>query len=220
MITKTTFSFFKDLKANNNRDWFQANKARYEAAHSEFLGYVTHLIAAMIQSDPGISGLNPKDTIFRIYRDVRFSKDKSPYKTHMGAYLVKGGKKSGNAGYYVHLEPGGCFAAGGVWQPSPDRLRMLRNEIFDNIDEFKAILDDPGFKETFPELMGDRLTNPPKGFPGDHPDIDLLKYKNYAVGRNLSDQQLLGEGSIKEVAGMFKLMVPFIGFINNAFEHS
>ncbi len=220
MITKTTFSFLIDLHKNNTREWFQANKDRYESARSEFIDFVTHLIAAMNRFDPGIAALNPKDTIFRIYRDVRFSKDKSPYKTHMGAHLVKGGKKSGNAGYYIHLEPGGSFAGGGVWQPVPDKLKILKNEIYQNLDEFRAILGDPVFKKTFPEIQGDQLVNPPKGFPKDHPHIYLLKFKSYTVGKGLSDEQMLGEQSIIKVAGIFEVMAPFNKFINYAFENS
>jgi len=220
MITKTTFSFFNDLNENNNREWFQANKQRYETEHGEFLDFVTDLIAAMSQVDPGIAALNPKDTIFRIYRDVRFSKDKSPYKTHMGAHLVTGGKKSGNAGFYIHLEPGGSFAGGGVWQPMPDKLKILRNEIYENLDEFKAIIGDPVFKETFSEIQGDQLINPPKGFPKEHPDIDLLKYKSYTVGKGFTDQFMQSGQSIKEVAKVFEVMAPFIKFINYAFENS
>jgi len=219
MITKTTFSFLNDLNENNNRDWFKANKDRYESVHGEFIEFITHLIAAMNQFDPGIAALNPKDTIFRIYRDVRFSKDKSPYKTHMGAHLVMGGKKSGNAGYYIHLEPGACFAGGGVWQPMPDKLKILRTEIYENLDEFKAILGDTGFKKTFSEMHGDKLINPPKGFPKDHPDIDLLKFKSYTVGKNITDGLVQGKQSIKEVAQIFETMAPFIKFINYAFEN-
>ena len=218
MLSKISVEFLKDLEKNNNREWFQANKSRFEAAKSEFLVLVSGLIGEMNNIDPEIGPVNPKDTVFRIYRDVRFSKNKSPYKNNMGTHLIKGGKKSGNAGYYFHLEPGASFAGGGIWQPMPDKLKIIRNEIYDNIDEFKSIIGDKNFKTTFGEISGDRLKTPPKGFPKDFPDIDLLKFKSFTVFKNIPDNMLLSKNLTSEISAIFKQMYPFNRFINFAFQ--
>ena len=203
---------------NNNREWFNRNKGRYESSRKEFLDFITLLIAGLSTIEPGLSTLSAKDAVFRIYRDVRFSEDKSPYKTQMGAHMVSGGKKSGRAGFYFHLEPGGCFAGGGVWHPDPDRLRILRKEIFGNIDEFKSIIGDREFADVFGKIQGEQLVNPPKGFPADHPDIGLLKFKSYTVFREFPDSVILSAGARQAVLEAFRVMKPFNDFINHAFD--
>jgi len=216
LITKATIDFLKDLKKNNEREWFQANKKKYEAARTEFLNFVTVLLGEIRSFDKEIGAINPKDAVFRIYRDVRFSTDKSPYKTHMGAYFVKGGKQSGNAGYYFHLEPGGSFTAGGIWQPVPDILKAVRMEIFENPDEFRSIIEDDLFYKTFGDIEGEKLKIPPKGFPKEFPEIEWLKYKSYTIFRNLTEEIVLGDHLLEETARIFRLMVPFNRFINFA----
>lgn len=192
-ITKSTFDFLKDLKKNNYREWFQANRKRYDAASGEFLNLVSAIVKDLMTFDPEIGSINPKDAVFRIYRDVRFSSDKSPYKTHMGAYFVKGGKQSGNAGYYLHLDPEGSFAAGGVWQPLPDILKAVRTEIYENLDEFKSIIRNEVFIDTFGEIEGEKLKIPPKGFPKEFPGMELLIYKSYTVFRNIPVKTVLSD---------------------------
>ena len=192
-ITKSTFDFLKDLKKNNYREWFQANSKRYDAASGEFLNLVSAIVKDLMTFDPEIGSINPKDAVFRIYRDVRFSSDKSPYKTHMGAYFVKGGKQSGNAGYYLHLDPEGSFAAGGVWQPLPDILKAVRTEIYENLDEFKSIIRNEVFIDTFGEIEGEKLKIPPKGFPKEFPGMELLIYKSYTVFRNIPVKTVLSD---------------------------
>lgn len=218
MITKSTFSFLTELKENNNREWFNQNKQRYESAREEFLDFISLLIAGLSSVESGLSVLRAKDAAFRIYRDVRFSADKSPYKTQMGAQMVGGGKKSGRAGYYFHLEPGGCFAGGGIWHPDPERLRVLRMEIFENTDEFRSILGNREFSETFGGIRGEQLSRAPKGFPADHPDIDLLKFKSYTVFRGFPDSVILSPGAQDDLLEAFRIMKPFNDFINHAFE--
>jgi uncharacterized protein (TIGR02453 family) len=218
LITKATFDFLNSLKKNNNREWFQANKKKYDAARGEFLDLVTVVLKEIHVFDPEIGSISPKDAIFRIYRDVRFSNDKSPYKTHMGAYFVKGGKQSGNAGYYFHLDPGGSFAAGGIWQPMPDKLKAVRMEIFENPDEFRSIIQDNFFVETFGVIEGEKLKVPPKGFPKEFPEIEWLKYKSYTVFRNIPDETILGNYLFEEIVRAFRLMKPFNQFINLAFD--
>jgi len=218
MISKRTFDFLVQLKDNNDRNWFQANKAWYEDAKNEFEVFVSSLISEINQFSPEIGPIEPKSVVFRIYRDVRFSKDKSPYKINMGAHVVAGGKKSGNAGYYFHLEPGGSFLAGGAHMPSPDQLKILRKEIYDNIDEFLGIIKNKSFNQYFGDLMGDKLVNPPKGFPADFPYIDLLKHKGYTVWKTLSDDFVLDKDLLKELGKGFRIMKPFIDFINYSFR--
>jgi uncharacterized protein (TIGR02453 family) len=217
-ITKSTFDFLKDLKKNNYREWFQANRKRYDAASGEFLNLVSAIVKDLMTFDPEIGSINPKDAVFRIYRDVRFSSDKSPYKTHMGAYFVKGGKQSGNAGYYLHLDPEGSFAAGGVWQPLPDILKAVRTEIYENLDEFKSIIRNEVFIDTFGEIEGEKLKIPPKGFPKEFPGMELLIYKSYTVFRNIPVKTVLSDQLLEEISRIFRLMLPFNRFINYAIE--
>ena len=218
MISKRTYEFLVELNRNNNREWFQANKAWYEESRKEFEAFTTLLINEITQFHPGLGPVDAKSVIFRIYRDVRFSKDKSPYKTNMGAHLVPGGKKSGNAGYYFHLEPGGSFLAGGAHNPSPDILKNIRKEIYDNIDEFLDIVNNNAFRQYFGEIMDDKLVNPPKGFPPDFPHIEMLKYKAYTVWRNLSDDMILSTDLLRELGHGFRILKPFIDFINYSLQ--
>ena len=213
---KKSLSFIHDLKKNNNRDWFQANRARYDEAREEFLEFVGNLIHEIQVFDPSVGSLAPKNAVFRINRDIRFSRDKSPYKTNFGAFIVPGGKKSGHAGYYFHLDPEGSFAGGGVYQPMPEILKKIRNEIYGNPEEFREIIEDKAFYDCFGDLYDDRLKTPPKGFPKDFGHIDLLKYKSYTVFRNLDQDILTGGSLLAETVKIFRLMYPLNRFINYA----
>jgi uncharacterized protein (TIGR02453 family) len=214
MIKKSTFEFLVALKQNNNREWFQANNSGYSEAKLDFEQFVSALIAEISKFDPPIGVIKPGDCIFRIFRDVRFSKDKSPYKTNFGAYIVQGGKKSGLAGYYFHIDPGECFVAGGIWHPDPETLKKLRKEIFENMDEFLLILNDKEFSKHFDQIYGEKLINPPSGFPADFPHIDILKYKDYNVYKEFPYQELFTKNIIEKAAGLYKIMYPFNRFIN------
>jgi uncharacterized protein (TIGR02453 family) len=218
VITKDTINFLNDLKKNNNREWFRANKSRYDAARGEFLNLASYLLVEIQAIDPDIGPLKPGDTLFRIYRDVRFSSDKSPFKTHMGAYFVKGGKQSGNAGYYFHLEPGESFTAGGIWQPTPDILKAVRMEIYENPVEFRSIIQNKAFIDNFGEIHGEKLKTPPKGFPKDFSEIEWLKYKSFTVFRNITDKLVLSEQLIEDAVRVFQLMLPLNRFINYAID--
>lgn len=208
--------FLKDLKQNNNREWFQDNKNRYLLARDEFEAFIADLLPDMATIDKELSGLEPKQCIFRIYRDVRFAKDKSPYKVNMGAAMTKGGRKSHFATYYIHVEPDNGFAGGGIWQPAGPVLKAMRNEVYYNADEFKKIMAAPSFRKYFSELMGDKLTRPPQGFPADFDDIDLLKYKNYIVGHNIPDEVLTSQGLKKHLLDVYAALYPFNSFIYRA----
>ena len=146
------FQFLKELSANNNREWFNSHREQYEVARSEFENLLTVIISRISLFDESIRGIEAKDCTYRIYRDTRFSEDKTPYKTHLRGYINAKGKKSDHCGYYVHLEPGNCLLAGGSYCPPPPLLRALRQAVHDNIDEFRSIVEDPAFKQYFPVI--------------------------------------------------------------------
>ncbi|MFZ7122370.1 MAG: DUF2461 domain-containing protein, partial [Bacteroidota bacterium] len=169
-IQPKTFAFLKALKKNNNRDWFNDHKSEYENAKDNVLGFIQELVVAFSTFDSSLRGLEAKDCLFRIYRDTRFSKDKTPYKTNLGASINAGGKKSMGPGYYVHLEPGGSFIAGGIWMPPADEVKKIRQEIDYNGKDLKKILTKPSFKKAFGGLSREHaLKTAPKGYPKDHP---------------------------------------------------
>jgi len=217
-MMKQVFNFLSELKVNNSREWFNANKDWYtdaKALHEDFVG---RLIKEVSLFDSAIGLLTPKDCTFRIYRDVRFSKDKDPYKNNMGAYLNRGGKNSRYAGYYLHIEPGASFIGGGKWMPEADILKLIRLEIYHFPKEFKEIIGQKEFVQKFGSLSGDKLKKPPKDFPPDFPDIELLKFKSYTVGMNLSDEIVISDQLLGQTVDAFKIMMPLINFLNRAVE--
>jgi uncharacterized protein (TIGR02453 family) len=218
MISSNILHFLKELAGNNNKEWFRKNQDRYIHARHEFELVTGILINEIGRFDKNVSGLLPKDCIFRIFRDVRFSNDKTPYKTNFGTYISKGGRKGGYAGYYLHIEPGSCFLAGGIYMPLPPVLKAIRNEIYHNMDEFMEILAAKKFRQYFGEIQGARLTAPPRGFDKDLPGIELLKYKDYNVVHELSEQQLTGKDFISYAVMVFREMLPFNRFLNQAVE--
>jgi len=212
------FKFLTDLKENNNREWFQANKEVYQIVKSSHESFVGDIISLMSSVDKEIGLLQPGDCIFRIYRDVRFSKNKEPYKTAMGAFFARGGKQSKFAGYYLHIEPENSFIGGGLWQPQAEVLKSVRKEIYYNSDEFKGILDNHEFKATFGHLWEEKLKKPPKEFPADFKDIEFLKYKSYVVGHVVENKFLMENTVANNVFGIFKVMKPYIEFLNRGIE--
>lgn len=218
---QTTLDFLKKLKNNNNKDWFEKNKALYLEAKEEFENFVTELIPGIHQFDKQISReLKAKDCTFRIYKDVRFSKDKTPYKTNMGAVFNPGGKKTAIAGYYLHLEPGNSFFGGGVYMPEADKLQAIRQEIDYHPKEFLKILNAPSFKKYFKGLdEEDKLKNPPKGFDKEHLLVEILKNKHFIVSHAISDKQLLDKKNIALILDGFKAMHPVMLFLRRASEN-
>ena len=170
-------SFLQALKQHNNREWFNQHKDEYSALRLQFEEYVDELIQLMLPYDEELSGLRAKDCLYRIYRDIRFSYDKTPYKTHFAAYLAKGGKKSPRGGYYLHIEPGNCLLSGGVWSPEPKLLRLLRQAVFDNFEEFREIMENPVFKRLYPGQKREKLKTVPRPFPKDTPALALIVYR-------------------------------------------
>lgn len=209
-------AFLSELKDNNNREWFAGNKDRYESTRKDFERISTALILDISKFDDDIKHVDAKDCVFRIYRDTRFSHDKTPYKTHYGVFIAAGGgRKSVRAGYYFHLEPGNCFIATGVWCPPSEILKALRQSIYDNIDEFKEITSQQGFSRYFKTFYEeDKLKTAPKGFPKDFPDIDLLKLKHYMVEYKLDEFMLSQNDLVPKVAEIFKVAHPLNVFLN------
>ncbi len=209
-------NFLKDLSGNNNREWFQENKQCYEQARAGFIALTGELIDKIGRFDADIATLDPKKCIFRIYRDVRFSKDKSPYKNNFGANISPGGRKSGMASYYLHIQPGASMLAGGMYHPGPENLARIRQEIDYNPGPLAEILQSSAFKKQFGELKGDKLKRPPKGYDPDHPNIEWLKHKDFIVYKSLSDRELTDKKFIAGTMNAFNVLSPFNDYFNMA----
>jgi uncharacterized protein (TIGR02453 family) len=220
MLQVSTIKFLKDLKKNNNKPWFEKNKSVYADAKEDFESFVAQVIEGLGKTEPDIAPLQAKDVTYRIYRDVRFSKDKTPYKTHMGAYLNKGGKKSPTAGFYLHLEPGKNMAGGGLWMPMAPELNKLRQEIDYNFEEWSGIVTNRTFKKIFPDGLEQEeiLSRPPKGYDDENPAIGYLKLKSFIVTRTFTDEEVLSKSLLKELVKTFGAMREFVQFINRSLE--
>jgi uncharacterized protein (TIGR02453 family) len=222
MISKSTFKFLKDLKANNNKPWFDANRTAYDAARSEYFELVAQVINALEKIDPKIAAaqLEAKKCVSRINRDIRFSKDKSPYKTNFGAMLNCDGKKGVNAGYYLHLEHGDCFVAAGIYMPDAKQLAAIRQEIDYNFAAFKKIVQSKTFlANTDKGLYAyESLVRPPKGYSEDNPALEYLKMKGFIATRKISEQALSTTQGVKDIAAAFKAMKDVVAFLNAAIE--
>lgn len=218
MPQASTLKFLAALKRNNNKPWFEKNKLTYLDAKEDVEHFAGQVIEGLAKIDPGIAGLQPKDCTFRIYRDVRFSKDRSPYKTNMGAYINKGGKKMPTAGYYVHFEPGRCFAAGGLWMPMAPDLNKVRQEIDYNFSEWHDILSERSFKKNFPDGISkeDTLSRPPKGYGDDNPAIEYLKLKSFIATRKFTDTEVLSASFQKQLLKTFESIKGLVYFLNRA----
>ena len=211
--------FLNTLKENNHREWMEANKKDYQSTKKLFEELVHNLIARITQFDRALTGLEPKQAIFRIHRDIRFSKDKTPYKINMGASLTEGGRKGMKAGYYFQIQPeGGTMVAGGLYMPPADILAKVRQEIDYGAKDLRKVIDAPDFKKEFGEIWGERLKRAPKSYSPDHPDIDLLQLKTLIVVKNYKDKEVLQSGFVDKVIGNMKQIKPFNDFLNLAFD--
>jgi uncharacterized protein (TIGR02453 family) len=222
MLKASTLKFLKDLKKNNNKPWFEKNRKVYEEAKANFAEFVQKLIDTHSKNDLSIKNLTPKDCMFRINRDVRFSKDKSPYKTNFGAYINGGGKKSLLGGYYFHCEPGRSFTGGGLWMPMPSELSKVRQEIDYNFATFKKIVGSKKFKSTFGDLSRNEeyvLTRVPKGYEAENPAADYLKLKSYVALADINDADLVSASLVKKTTTALDALQPFLHFINTAIEN-
>jgi uncharacterized protein (TIGR02453 family) len=215
---KEALDFLKKLKKNNSREWFEAHRDAYERGKAGFEQLVAGIIKEILKFDKDIE----KDTtaassVFRIYRDVRFSKDKTPYKTHFGASVNPGGRKSPEAGYYIHAEPGNCFVAGGVWMPEAGHLAAIRQEIDYHPDPLLKILKDARFRNYYPALDEDgKLQTTPKGYAKDHPNIELLRHRNFIVSHVFPEKVFTGAGAAREISEALRAMHPFLKYLRQA----
>jgi len=220
MLQVSTIKFLKDLKKNNNKPWFEKNRSVYETAKADFAGFIQKVIDQHGKKDPSIQNIVAKDCLFRINRDVRFSKDKSPYKSNFGASINKGGKKAEHsAGYYFHLEPGNSFTGGGIWMPVPEELKKVRQEIDYNFGDFKKIIGSKKFKSVYGDLSKSdeyTLTRVPKGYEADNPAADYLKLKSFVAMVPITDADLASKALVKKTVAAFEALQPVIAFINEA----
>ena len=219
MIQQSTLQFLKLLSKHNNRDWFLANKDKYDLAKADYLLFVEEVLNGIQKTDNTLAELVPKQCVFRINRDVRFSKNKDPYKTNFGASFSKGGKKIQCAGYYFHLEPGASFIGGGLWMPMAPELKKVRQEIDYCFKEFSSILKQKKFQTNFGTLdSSNKLVRPPKDYEIDNPAIEYLKLKSFIVSLPISDAELLDKQLVKKTITTFETMTPFISFLNRAID--
>ena len=218
MIQKTTLQFLTDLKNNNTKEWFDANRKRYEAAKEDVQNITSELIKAIGVHDEDIAQLQVKECTFRINRDVRFSKNKAPYKSNISAIFSKGGKRADTAGFYVHIEPGAAFVAAGYWNPEPKKLASVRQEIDYNLEEWKKILSAKKFKQHFTEGLSkeDTLQRPPKGYDEENPAIEFLKLKSFIISKKITDAELLDKNYIKNIVAISMAAKPMLDFLNTA----
>ena len=217
-MEKSTLQFLAKLEKNNNRDWFNENKNRYLEAQADVINFVDNLIQEIGKFDEDILKLDAKKSLFRIYRDTRFSKDKSPYKNNFGASLGIG-KGSQKAGYYVHIQPEKSFVGCGVYQPASDTLKKIRTEISQNGDEFLQIITNKNFKNTFGELSReDQLKKIPQGFEKEDPMADYLKLKSFVVLKNITDTEILDKNAVENLGYYLKSAKEFNAFLNRAVE--
>ena len=214
---KNILDFLSELKKHNDRVWFSEHKNEYEIARSEFEQICSSLIIQIAAFDDDIRLVNVKDCVFRIYRDIRFSHDKTPYKTHFGAFIASaGGRKSDRGGYYLHLDPAGCFFSVGVWSPTPVVLKAIRQSIYYNIDEFNEIRNNPDFRNIFKDSFyeEDKLKTVPQGFSKDFSDAELLKLKHFMVSYDLDDSMLYSSDFVSGLAEIAEKSYPFLKFLN------
>lgn len=214
---KETLSFLKALKKNNNKEWFDKNRNAYDETRAAFVVLVQSIINELKKTDKSLKDLEAKDCIFRINRDVRFSKDKSPYKTTYSAFIAAGGRKINLPGYYFHIEPDNqTIIGGGLYQPEPDQLKKIRSEIAYEGKKLKKILEQKEFKKIYPRIEGEKLVKVPKGFDEENQFAELLKHKNFFVMQTISDKDVLAGKLPKLVIDGFKKLKPFNDFIHHA----
>ena len=221
MLQSSTLKFLKGLSKNNDRSWFENHRSNYEDAKQDFENFIQSVLDRYSKKDEDLKEFVAKKCTFRINRDIRFSKDKSPYKTNFGASMNRGGKKSIFAGYYFHCEPGKSFVGGGLWMPMPPEMKKVRQEIDYCYDEFKQLLSAKKFKSVYKELYtGEdiRLTKVPQGFEKDNPAAEYLKLKSWLAMKELRDEEITSKDLLKKTTEAFEALQPMIKFLNRAIE--
>ncbi len=218
VINKSTLDFLSDIKINNYREWFQQNRKRYEDARNNFETFIQAVIDEISAFDPILKGLEAKSCMYRINRDIRFSNDKTIYKSHLGAFIVRGGKNNGDrlAGYYIHVEPGGNnMVAGGAYVPPTPWLSAIREKIDEKGNELVKILNNKELVRVFGEIEGETLKSAPKGYPKDHPYIEYLKLKSFLVSKMFNDKEVTGSQWFDKVIEACRVMKPLNDFLND-----
>jgi len=219
MLKKETLNFIKDVAENNNREWFAANKGVYETAKADVLELVAKLIPELAKVDPLLSAeADPKKSLLRIYRDVRFSKNKDPYKNNFGIWFSAKSKGGNEPGYYLHIQPGKSFIAGGYWMPEASHLKLIRQEIDYNIGDFKEIINEKDFKKNFKLGVDNALKNAPKGYDPADPNIEFLKLKSFEATTKIDDEEFLKPNLVNKLISSFKTVQPLVAFLRNAIE--
>ncbi|WP_462264203.1 DUF2461 domain-containing protein [Mucilaginibacter sp.] len=218
MIQPETFSFLKDLAGNNNREWFQTQKGRYEAAHQNVVDFAGELVKALSKFDANIDvQKDARKCVLRIYRDVRFSKDKTPYKTNMSIGRLRTGNATEGVGYFLQIEPGASFIAGGYWMPQAEELKAIRQEIDYNAAGLTRIVNAPQFSKLFGDFTAqEKLKTLPKGYEQDNENIELLKLKSFAALHELKDKELGHKNAVAHVAEICSHIYPLNEFLTNA----
>jgi len=219
MLTKDSLQFLEDLKNNNNRDWFLENKKRYEVFKKDYQQLVAALLDAMKPLDPSLEMLEVKNCTFRINRDIRFSKDKTPYKSHLGIWISSGTKLQSKSGYYIHLEKGGSFIAGGLYAPLADDLKKVRKELAYFHEDLDEILNEKDFKKVYGGLDRNEkylLKNPPRGYEKEHPAIELLKLKSFEASSAFDILEVTRKDFVSKMSKKLILLKPLNDFINRA----
>lgn len=212
LITKTTFEFLENLAKNNNRDWFQDHKEWYTQSHEEMIAFAAKINELMATHDH-IEPVSAKKSLFRIYRDVRFSKDKSPYKQHWAGSLKRASKLL-RGGYYYHIEPGGSFIGAGFWGPNAEDLKLIRSHIAFDPSEIEKVANSNLIKSTFGGIVGEKLKNPPRGYNADDPGIEWLKHKQFIVRKSFSDKEVLSDDFAQKMNESFKAVRPFFDYMS------
>ena len=211
-IQKSSIAFLKDIAKNNNRDWFNAHKDRYLEAQENMIAFADALLAEMNKHDK-IETESGKKSLFRIYKDTRFSKDKTPYKSNLSGAFRRATKQL-RGGYYFHIQPGNSFVAGGFWGPEPADLKRIREDIDRNHKDWRKLLTNKALTKTFGKIIGDQVSTAPKGYSKDHPAIDLLRYKQFVFKRSFSDKEVMSPALVKEMNQTFKNLRPFFDYMS------
>lgn len=213
-ITQNNFDFLEKLKKNNNRDWFSDHKLEYQAQHEDMISFADTLLQKLSSHDQ-IETVSGKKCLYRIYRDVRFSKNKDPYKTHWSGGFKRATKKL-RGGYYFHIEPGNkSMVAGGFWGPNKEDLARIREELAMDPTELRAIISEKNFVDHFETLKGEQLKTAPKGYPKDHESVDLLRFKQFIFHKSFTDKEVLSPNFADELNESFIAMRPFLDYMSD-----